>query len=74
MQGLSFETGPCSKIAILTILFRKNENIGVYILPTVVLYFNGLSPDHPSNKSNKLHCYVIVQLHTYAFTDVKTFP
>ena len=35
LPGLAFETSPSSKIAILTTFFRKNENIGVQILPTV---------------------------------------
>ena len=36
IPGFSFETGPSYKIAILTTLHRKkNQNISVYIIPTV---------------------------------------
>ena len=40
LLGLSFETGPSSKITILTTFFRKNENIGVQILQTVLCYYS----------------------------------
>ena len=35
LQDLLFETGLISELVIFTTLFRKNENIGVLILPTV---------------------------------------
>ena len=36
LPGLSFGTGPSSKIVILTTLFRKNVNIGVKIFLTIL--------------------------------------
>ena len=36
LPDLSFETGLSSEIVIMITLFRKNENIGVQILPTVL--------------------------------------